>query len=118
MAVHIASLCWHIFWAIFTTATCTVSITILILGHGCRFIPGGSSSGSGAAVGAGLVSFALGTDTAGSGETNERLNCPITANCIGSDDPKFFFLLLFSMIDLIVCELPLCQILLQVCQQN
>ena len=32
-----------------------------------RFIPGGSSSGSGAAVGAGLVSFALGTDTAGSG---------------------------------------------------
>lgn len=33
----------------------------------CRFIPGGSSSGSGAAVGGGLVSFALGTDTAGSG---------------------------------------------------
>ena len=32
-----------------------------------RFIPGGSSSGSGAAVGAGLLSFALGTDTAGSG---------------------------------------------------
>ncbi|KAK9835411.1 hypothetical protein WJX81_007895 [Elliptochloris bilobata] len=32
-----------------------------------RFLPGGSSSGSGAAVGAGLVCFALGTDTAGSG---------------------------------------------------
>ena len=33
-----------------------------------RFVPGGSSSGSGALVGSGLVSFALGTDTAGSGE--------------------------------------------------
>jgi len=32
-----------------------------------RYIPGGSSSGSGACVSAGLVSFALGTDTAGSG---------------------------------------------------
>ena len=32
-----------------------------------RFITGGSSSGSGAAVGGGLLSFALGTDTAGSG---------------------------------------------------
>ena len=32
-----------------------------------RFVPGGSSSGSGVVVGAGLVSFALGTDTAGSG---------------------------------------------------
>jgi allophanate hydrolase len=31
------------------------------------YIPGGSSSGSGAAVAAGLVAFALGTDTAGSG---------------------------------------------------
>lgn len=31
------------------------------------FIPGGSSSGSGVAVSSGLVSFALGTDTAGSG---------------------------------------------------
>jgi allophanate hydrolase len=31
------------------------------------FIPGGSSSGSGVAVASGLVSFALGTDTAGSG---------------------------------------------------
>lgn len=32
-----------------------------------RYIPGGSSSGSATAVSAGLVSFALGTDTAGSG---------------------------------------------------
>jgi allophanate hydrolase len=32
-----------------------------------RYITGGSSSGSAAAVGRGLVSFALGTDTAGSG---------------------------------------------------
>lgn len=35
-----------------------------------RFVPGGSSSGSGALVGAGLLPFALGTDTAGSGETD------------------------------------------------
>lgn len=32
-----------------------------------RYIPGGSSSGSAVAVSSGLVSFALGTDTAGSG---------------------------------------------------
>lgn len=32
-----------------------------------RVIPGGSSSGTGAAVAAGVVTFALGTDTAGSG---------------------------------------------------
>jgi allophanate hydrolase len=37
-----------------------------------RFIPGGSSSGS--AVAAGLVSFALGTDTAGSGRVPAALN--------------------------------------------
>jgi allophanate hydrolase len=32
-----------------------------------RFLPGGSSSGSGAVIGMSLLSFALGTDTAGSG---------------------------------------------------
>ena len=39
-----------------------------------RFIPGGSSSGSAAAVSAGLVSFALGTDTAGSGRVPAGFN--------------------------------------------
>ena len=37
-------------------------------------IPGGSSSGSGVAVGAGLVPLALGTDTAGSGRVPAMLN--------------------------------------------
>jgi allophanate hydrolase len=37
-------------------------------------IPGGSSSGSAVAVSAGLVSFALGTDTAGSGRVPAGLN--------------------------------------------
>eukprot|EP00891_Asterochloris_glomerata_P000622 jgi/Astpho2/622/Aster-04464 len=43
-----------------------------------RFIPGGSSAGSGSAVGRTLVSFALGTDTAGSGRIPAGLN-----GCVG-----------------------------------
>jgi len=43
-----------------------------------RFVPGGSSSGSAAAVGAGLVTFALGTDTAGSGRVPAGYN-----GCVG-----------------------------------
>jgi allophanate hydrolase len=39
-----------------------------------RYIVGGSSSGSGVAVGAGLVDFALGTDTAGSGRVPAAFN--------------------------------------------
>lgn len=43
-----------------------------------RFVPGGSSSGSAALVGAGLLSFALGTDTAGSGRVPAMFN-----GCVG-----------------------------------
>jgi allophanate hydrolase len=39
-----------------------------------EFIPGGSSAGSGVAVGAGLVSFALGNDIAGSGRVPAAFN--------------------------------------------
>jgi allophanate hydrolase len=39
-----------------------------------RFIPGGSSAGSGVAVGAGLVAFALGNDAAGSGRVPAAFN--------------------------------------------
>jgi allophanate hydrolase len=42
--------------------------------HDARYIPGGSSSGSAVAVARGLASFALGTDTAGSGRIPAAFN--------------------------------------------
>jgi allophanate hydrolase len=42
--------------------------------YSAEHISGGSSSGTGVAVGAGLVSFALGTDTAGSGRVPAAFN--------------------------------------------
>lgn len=42
-----------------------------------RVIPGGSSSGSGVVVGFGSVTFALGTDTAGSGRVPAGLNAVV-----------------------------------------
>jgi allophanate hydrolase len=51
-----------------------------------RYIPGGSSSGSAVAVSSGLVSFALGTDTAGSG----RVPAAFT-NIVGLKPTRGFF---------------------------
>jgi allophanate hydrolase len=50
-----------------------------------RYIPGGSSAGSAVAVAAGLVSFALGTDTAGSGRVPAAFN-----NIVGLKPTKGF----------------------------
>jgi allophanate hydrolase len=46
------------------------------------YISGGSSSGSAVAVAGGLVSFALGTDTAGSGPSQRRASFPRVASCL------------------------------------
>ena len=51
-----------------------------------RYIPGGSSSGSAVAVASGLVSFALGTDTAGSGRVPAAFN-----NIVGLKPTRGFF---------------------------
>jgi hypothetical protein len=70
-----------------------------------RFIPGGSSSGSAAAVGGGLLSFALGTDTAGSGRVPAMYNgCVGLKGSLGKIStvgelcaPAFFFGLSFNV---------------------
>jgi allophanate hydrolase len=51
-----------------------------------RYIPGGSSSGPAVAVSSGLVSFALGTDTAGSGRVPAAFN-----NIVGLKPTRGFF---------------------------
>jgi allophanate hydrolase len=51
-----------------------------------RYVPGGSSSGSAVAVSSGLVSFALGTDTAGSGRVPAAFN-----NIVGLKPTRGFF---------------------------
>ncbi|KAK9803367.1 hypothetical protein WJX73_009893 [Symbiochloris irregularis] len=48
-----------------------------------RFVPGGSSSGSAAVVGSGLATFAVGTDTAGSGRVPAQFN-----GCVGIKPTK------------------------------
>ena len=53
-----------------------------------RFVPGGSSSGSAVAVARGMVSFALGTDTAGSGRVpaafTETVGCKPTRGLVST----------------------------------
>ena len=53
-----------------------------------RFVPGGSSSGSAVAVARGMVSFALGTDTAGSGRVpaafTETVGCKPTCGLVST----------------------------------
>jgi allophanate hydrolase len=51
-----------------------------------RYIPGGSSPGSAVSVSSGLVSFALGTDTAGSGRVPAAFN-----NIVGLKPTRGFF---------------------------
>ena len=50
-----------------------------------RYISGGSSSGSAVAVASGLVDFALGTDTAGSGRVPAAFNNIVRAESLRAD---------------------------------